>query len=929
MSSTRNTKPTTARLGITSEPPHQAPLHAHPNSTFHTPSAALDLDLHAHYPCEPPTGCSYNGAVHYDAHNISTMDHWGDPWADDAVPDTTHAHTHTTSALAETPVKPAPATLSPGLRPEPTLLSGFEDEAGWGANAWSTPTPSPRRERDARGEPVGDLERDKRDEVGGGGVDGFGAWAAAPVHAGADAVESASKLGLHSGHEERVGQDRLDHTVGNEWSRIEEVVESEGVVNGVSETSDSGTTIQADDAPAQGDGDIPVEMLREDDDSTRSSEAHSDGSQNEAVTESPRTSVEEEHAAVKSVVAMHDEVEGSEEEGSGTRQHEYVEQDADDFGDFEDEVGQDAAEAQLDMDTTSDRKEMVPRGSEQDVAGESEVLTAKHIPTGPAGSFVLDPKLMAELFPPAKSSPQAEEAPDDPISSTSTRKAWYRITRKQTMREYNTGAVDDNYIRVTWKTSHIKSEVVKTVARWANEDRLAGRGPGARASFFWDSPHSPTDKRSSYASLHRKKTSTGSLSNPSRPVSQALPPLSTDVAAAFEWSSPAPATQNSADSPAQRSTSTPITAKHSAITKLQRQSGRAVSVDLSPSARAIASHRRTSTATEIIPGPPVMGSSITPIEAPPRVSFDPWSSTTASSPVAPVSAPSTDHFDPWANLGALDTGAPSKAPITAPDDDDEDWGEMVESPAVSTVQTPISRSQTPIVDSLDPPPRTNTVSTPPTAAAPVRSSPLQPSLPPAAPAHASPIVRLKGTVSPTSAIFGAKALVLTDSDERIGPHLLKKRSASRENTPEKPPALPVHLLSMDETLHAPADDIPTKPVDPTPSPPRNPSPPPPDETWASNADFSIFESAFPPAHPPPQSIRAPDPSDPWSIFNTPHPAQPEPEPFIRPAPRPVTPPAKQPLNSATSSAQRRKAEEDEVVKGIVGGLPDLGYMLRR
>ncbi|KAK7179907.1 hypothetical protein PSPO01_14037 [Paraphaeosphaeria sporulosa] len=896
------------------------------------------------------------------------MDHWGDPWADDANTDT---HTHTTSAIAP-PAKVADAkprenaTSSPGLRPQPILLNGFEDEAGWGGNAWAT-TPSPRKdaetEREFGGDAVKKIRWDAQDDaVEGTGVEeGFSAWTApteeeASEDGGANGVENASSWDSHTGHEDRARHDSLEHKAGNEWSRIEEVVEgSKGVEHGVSETSDSATTIHADDTPAQIKAEITGELPREDDASTRSSESHSDGSHNEAATESPRTSVEEERAAVKSAEAQHDDLEGSEETDLGTEHHQILEQDVDDdFGDFEDEVVQEAAEAQLDVEATSDQPASLSKQSEQDMVSDGEEASAIRFPTGPIGNVVLDSKLLAELFPPVKNSPQVGEALDDPVSSTSTRKAWYRITRKQTMREYNSGAVDDNYIRVTWKTSHIKSEAVKTVARWANEDRIAGRGPGARASFFWDSPHSPTDKRASFASLHSRKTSTASVSKPVRPVSQALPPLSTDVSAAFDWSSPSSATRTAPDNSGLRSTSSPIVAKHSAITKLQRQSGRAVSMDLSSSPRETASHRRTSTATEIRNGPPTATPSITPIEAPPRVSFDPWNSTTTPSPIIPVSEPPTEQLDHWANLGALDTGAPPKAPSDAPDDDGDEWGEMVESPVVSTVQTPISRVHTPVAECSEPPTRNGTVSATSTTPVSARSSPLQPLPPPTAPIHASPIVRLKGTVSPTSAIFGAKALVPTGSEERIGPHLLKKRDRSRESTPEMARAMPVNLPSMDETLNRAfvegilnTDDETTKSVmaaDPAspPSPDTTPHihehndsttinstsypPPPSDEpNWGDSADFSIFESALPPSTsfaPPPSQ---PAVEEPWSIFNSPLPAA----PFVRPTARPVTPPAKQPLTSATSSAQRRKAEEDDVVRAIVEGLPDLGYMLRK
>ncbi|RYG94843.1 hypothetical protein EON65_56850 [archaeon] len=98
------------------------------------------------------------------------------------------------------------------------------------------------------------------------------------------------------------------------------------------------------------------------------------------------------------------------------------------------------------------------------------------------------------------------------------------------------------------------------------------------------------------------------------------------------------------------------------------------------------------------------------------------------------------------------------------------------------------------------------------------------------------------------------------------------------------------------------------------------------DAWA-DADFSFFESAAPAAPPPPRN----DLSD---LFNASESAS---RPvsvvsstisFNRSPPRKATPPLGQPLTGATTMAQRRKAEEDQIIEQILGGLPDLSYMLR-
>lgn len=100
--------------------------------------------------------------------------------------------------------------------------------------------------------------------------------------------------------------------------------------------------------------------------------------------------------------------------------------------------------------------------------------------------------LVNKIFQSAILSENHEQANDEVIDSTSTRKAWYRLTRPQTMREFNTGATDDSYVRVSWPKSHIRTETLKIATRWASEDRINGRvvlggKPGA-AIFGWEVP---------------------------------------------------------------------------------------------------------------------------------------------------------------------------------------------------------------------------------------------------------------------------------------------------------------------------------------------------------------------------------------------------------------------------------------------------------
>lgn len=826
------------------------------------------------------------------------MDHpWGDPWAD---------------ADDKSPTKPEVTSPPPTIAPAPVLLNGFLDDAQWGENeddgfgAWATsprkpePTEAPRETR-----------VDRHDNVT--------AWE--------DFTEASHDAGETRNREEMLPES-------NEWSHIEDDAEARREPdNVVSETSDSATTIQADDAPERIAAEFTDPLQPDDDLSTRPSTSPSDVSHNEIPTESPRTSFEDERAAAKVSVEEQPTIgldeERDEQETTADKLNESEDID-DGFGDFEDNVTHDTVEPHLLRADPEQQTLESPRRAVDDShisrAGESELTPSTANAVTNVGSDSVNGDLLSQLFPPVKESRKVEQPPNDPVDSTSTRKAWYRLTRKQTMREFNSGTYDDTYIRVTWKTSHIRSEVNKVVARWATEDRMAGRGPGARASFYWDTA-APADTKSAF---HPRKQPSISASNPIRHTGQSVPPLTTEVPAAFNWSSPSttnPSTQGTLDT---RSASSPVAAKHSAVAKLQRQEGRSVSVDLTPRPKDPIVHKRTATATNVISIP---------------------ASLPSSAPIASID--SVVSTDPWASLGPLDTNPPPPTQKSIAADDDDEWGEMVESPAISTARTPLGEFS----EALS---RNNTVSTPSTTPKSAKSSPLQ-AFPPTSSRHASPIVRLKGTVSPTSALFGVNAFVPASVEEGpIGPGLLKSRNRSAESTPEKAKPQPETIAPTDEVLDKafPVDVKPETPPAlndedddfsafetalPPSEPPKSTTPPPPSTSPSpppafqqpppTSPDFSIFDSPAPPSTTsanPPQPLPI-DPADPWSIFETPAPTVPAepPAPFARPPPRPVTPPTKQPLTGATNSAQRRKEEEEETVRSIIAGLPDLGYMLRR
>jgi hypothetical protein len=912
------------------------------------------------------------------------MDHWGDPWADD-------------DADAAPPKQDEVAkTSNPSFAAAPVLLNSFLDDAQWGSND---------------------------DE-------GFGGWETSiantdvlPTPPVASVTDPGPTLGatkvpeaIATYDEEQTKSFDAGHDGWGCQAHSEEALKE--VDNVLSETSDSATTIQPGDGPQRvpihvSDTPQPDEAL-----STRTSTAPSDISHTEAPPiESPRTSFEDERIVGKTGEASAPiKVEEAETEvvaQSSISQLESVEkEDAEEveFGDFEEDTQREGFEHEeekpalglsprpkQDLVTTKLEKEQA-----EDTESELEEGSGPQDPsiTAPAGvlSWTLEQSLMGQLFPASNPSQKPLKDPEELISTTATRKAWYRLTRKSTMREYNTGIDDENYVRVTWANSHIKEEAKKIIHRWTIESRNSFRGHSAGASFYWDqspsnAPTTPPTNKSIIAE-----------SSAPQPVKQNVLPLSTNVPAAFNWSSSPLAAHDPwrQDSPGLRSISSPMEAKVNALPEVAAQASRAVSLDLT---------LQTSVQRGLPKTPP----------------FD--------KPVIPVpvvsKSESTTEPDPWTDMSSLDTGSHTKTTDIV-DEDDGEWGEMVESPATSTV--------TPTVDFPQSSSHNTTLSTPSTTPKSVKSLPFQPQ----ASRHASPIVRLKGAVSPTSSAFKfnnfGPIIPASTIVEPIGPNLLKRATKNPSSTPVIAAAQPLPMpqterilgteiqrtiftreqsdefsafespttqpepsetedstifessttrpelsasdsfsafesaippsptpMSVPEPIHsatspfspisdtigipAPAPTQPSQtPTDPwfdaassefpvanatasddhwvsaKPSSPTlsAPAPVPAEDAW-DNADFSFFERAAPSPRPLSQTQDQLSPSDPWSVFNTPIIAAPLSR-IETPIPTP-SPKLSIPGGTVSNSEQRKKAEEDRVIADILGGLPDLRYML--
>jgi hypothetical protein len=821
------------------------------------------------------------------------MDHWGDPWADNADEQ-------------QPPTKPAVTSpLPPTHTTAPVLLNGFLDDAGWGNDD-----------------------------------DAFGEWATSAPEDDAPPARSETRA-AEATAVEHLTQSQ-DHV---EWES-EEITERHGIYREAedvwptkledardvdkvpSETSDSSTTIQLDDTPNRTVPEYAGLSQADDGSSARPSTSPSERSHYEPPSESPRTSIEDDRGVVKPCAGEHV---SDEDQGSGDIPTQ--EDMAADDGSIKGTEGTSTHEAPRPAEIVGppnilqDDSHISHEDAKENIVAHTE-LASVTTPVTVVGiaqvdSFTVDTALLDELFPASETMPDCSDAPEDPIYSTAGRKAWYRLTRKQTLREYNSGNGDDNYIRVTWTNSHIRSEVNKIVGGWAREDRLSGKGPGARASFYWDTP-APADNKN--PSSHSRTKTTISTPRVPAPARQSLPPISASTTAAFNWSSPIASVYPwKQDSPTPTSSFSSLASTSNAVETVQEGESRPVDVEVA--SQHVLAETSGPTSTIVSETLVVTDSCAQPLSKAPAASSNPWNS--------------LSNFD-------TDTSVPKNA-TSAPPDDEDDWGEMVTSPTFAPA-VPFE------ADALTLSANSNswTVKSAPHS---VKHSPNQGAT--VDPMHASPIVRLRSTISPTSAIFGAKGFVPLGVEQGpIGPGILKSIDRGVSSTIESSPT-PVpstsseNVTAADKTPEVAITQLPDTSVPEVhdtendefsaftsstlPYEPTRPSTPAPSsaslvdfgvDSWA-NTDFSVFESAPPSIGAQHQSKN--DRTDPFSVFETPlRPASAasSAKTFTRSPPRNVTPPPVQPLTGATNSAQRRKGEEEQTIKDILHGLPDLAYMLR-
>ncbi|KAI9863655.1 MAG: hypothetical protein M1813_003678 [Trichoglossum hirsutum] len=138
-----------------------------------------------------------------------------------------------------------------------------------------------------------------------------------------------------------------------------------------------------------------------------------------------------------------------------------------DFGDFEEEV-KCTGDGNFDLEPQPIGNSIPHDHSNQ---GQETSASSKPPASLEVVVFAVDMSLLDRLIPQSHSADLPPPLEDEIISSTSSRKTWYRISRKETVREHSGNG---DYVRVTWVGSSIQANVSKIVARWITEDRIAG-----------------------------------------------------------------------------------------------------------------------------------------------------------------------------------------------------------------------------------------------------------------------------------------------------------------------------------------------------------------------------------------------------------------------------------------------------------------------
>ncbi|PQE24680.1 hypothetical protein CJF32_00006957 [Rutstroemia sp. NJR-2017a WRK4] len=610
------------------------------------------------------------------------------------------------------------------------------------------------------------------------------------------------------------------------------------------------------------------------------------------------------------------------------------------------------------------------------------------ISSGPV-DFVIDLTAVDKIFekddlPVIDSSAEKVFIPDtiiaDTFATTGERKTWYRISRYGPMRKHNAGD-DENYVRITWAQSTVKQDTQKIVARWMEEDRnnghvvLGGTSKGGSV-FGWNDPNAaPVPLAAVFAKRNSERfgsRSSTDLSSPELP--REWPKNLTRDRSKSKTRSSESRTHSpvkSVDSTASTVEVQPSTAdfdldafentqtaSESGSPAIESDNDAAFSFAPAPSGNPVPSTQASSSRHSIEPPPqdrPLPKSR--PLSMPPPktgapnfISIPGISTTSKSFEVSPNPTDDKDDDD---------------------EEEDDEWGEMVSSPIVTEAPKlpPPTRSLrhkksqslgTPsffIPNSTTPPlknpqitklqsgfhrkpkitfdeiiaPQGRNPPPPPISTSPILPPQQQwPELSSTKSAASSP------ALSPVYPPSASSNYGFTKSDLTWPSQPSSPASSSFADLWDSPPVAVSEARNMEQ--QAPASQITYMGNQSQPPSASTPAADP----WAS-ADFSFFDAPAPapaPSRSRPQS-QAQFPPTHSRVQSLSHP----PKPLQKSVTWSTPPPAAVSINTPTSAVSvssvpyprhsnqggksKLEVEQDELVRGVVGGLPDLGYMFRR
>jgi hypothetical protein len=596
---------------------------------------------------------------------------------------------------------------------------------------------------------------------------------------------------------------------------------------------------------------------------------------------------------------------------------EVVESKDDDFGDFESDFAEENSFQSLPEISSSLYDKTMP-GSDQRTSLNQDIGIGANENTLPESTlrpkFQYDLSLVNKLFERQSPSRSMRDSGDEVISSASTRRAWYRITRPQTLREFNEGSADDNYVRISWPRSNVKQEVLKVVSRWASEDRvhgkvtLGGTLPAGGAAFGWDEPPSNTlhnQKRrnsgkkpeglSAHESGRQSPTALRQRSSKRRPSTVSTTTTKEiDSVAQFSWST-SPVTADPASQPSVFSMDDQLDSlfgppKPQEIkTTIPRRASRSASVALKSGVTP--SHHRSTTVVDAN----VMTSSV--------IAQGPMNTTAIVS--EPTIVPSTNSLNS-AESTSLSARLPSQEASPSPltidtskstlntnlDDEDDEWGEMMQSPPPPL--TPIQQASEILSDSLPP--------VEPALRRPKKPTPILPSF-------LKQASFVPGQLSPArKAAFEAARVTRTLSSQQTN----GSPSGEHTSVPSRQSAeLDFPDVDTSSSAIIPLSSPSSHTILPPTDNPFSNSTPPPTRDPLLDADFSIFDA------PSTDSSN----TGASSVPNTKgmEPSAPLPSNFLDASPAAQNPPQ---LTLSFSN------EENNAIQRVVRGIPDLTYMLR-